>query len=62
MSFIDKLEQVIHLEYVLKALGVITLALAFFFAWHQVHLFVRIGFIIGPIMWFVGAHFDKIYK
>lgn len=62
MSFIDKLEQVIYLKYVLKILGIVFLALAFFFAWHQVNWAVRLGFIAGPLAWLVGARFDKIYK
>lgn len=61
MSFFDKLDKVVFLQYILKVLGVAILAVSFFYAWQHVGLVTKFGFIAGPLAWFVGAHFDKIY-
>lgn len=62
MSFIDKLESAVYLKYVLKMLGIVLFALAMFKAWHQVGFLTKFLFVAGPLAWFVGARFDKIYK
>lgn len=62
MSFLDKLESAVYLKYVLKILGVVLFGLAFFNAWHQVGFGTKLLFVFGPIAWFVGARFDKIYR
>lgn len=61
-GFFEKLTNEIHLDYVLKALGVILFALAFFNAWGSLSFLHKAGFAVAPVMWFVGAHFTRIYK
>ena len=61
-SFLEKLEQTVYLSYVLKAVGVIMLALGLFQGWHQLHFLPKLLLVIGPIAWYVGARFDKIYR
>jgi hypothetical protein len=61
-SFFDKLESVVYLKYVLKVLGIVLFALGMFKGWHQVTFFTKAFLFTGPIAWFVGARFDKIYK
>lgn len=61
-SFLDKITNAIHLDYVLKIAGVIMLGLAIFNTWQHMTGGNKTLFIIGPITWFVGAAFNKIYK
>jgi len=61
-SFLDKLTNTIHVEYVLKVIGLIILVIAFFNAWRHITLLEKVGFLIGPIAWYVGSKFDKIYR
>lgn len=61
MSFIDKLEQVVYLQYVLKVLGIVLLALGFVAGWHSLGWLPKFLFFAGPLAWYVGARFDKIY-
>lgn len=61
-SFLSKLTTTVYLDYVLKALGIIFFAIAFFNAWKHVTFLEKTGFIVAPIMWFVGARFSKIYR
>ncbi len=61
-SFFDKLTNTIHVEYVLKVIGLIILVVAFFNAWRHITLLEKVGFLIGPIAWYVGSKFDKIYR
>lgn len=61
-SFLDKLTNAIHLDYVLKIAGVIMLGLGIFNTWQHMTSGGKTLFIIGPITWFVGAAFNKIYK
>lgn len=62
MSFLNELESAVYLKYVLKVFGVVILAVSFFYAWQHVGFFIKFGFIAGPLAWFVGTRFDKIYK
>jgi len=59
---LEKLTSLIYLDYVLKVLGVIVFAIAFINSWGHATTLEKIGFIIAPIMWFVGARFTKIYR
>lgn len=61
-SLLDRLTNTIYLDYVLKVGGIILLALALINGWHHLTLLEKVGFITGPIMWYVGAKFDKIYR
>ena len=61
-SLLDKLTNTIYLDYVLKVVGVILLALALFNGWSHITFLEKVGFITGPIAWFVGARFGKIYR
>lgn len=61
-SFFDKLTNSIYLDYVLKVLGIVMFGLAFFKAWHLVPFFTKFLFVGGPIAWYVGDKFNKIYK
>lgn len=61
-SFLDKLTNTIYLDYVLKFGGVVLLGLALFNGWHHLTLLEKFGFVSGPIAWYVGAHFSKIYR
>jgi len=62
VSFLEKLTRTIYLDYVLKVLGIILLVLAIFTAWHQIGFGTKFLLISGPIAWYVGARFDKIYR
>jgi hypothetical protein len=61
-SFFDKLSNTIHIEYVLKVIGLIILVIAFFNAWRHITFLEKTGFLAGPIAWYVGSKFDKIYR
>jgi len=61
-SLFDKLTNVIYLDYVLKVLGVILLALSLINGWSHLTLLEKIGFVTGPVAWYVGARFGKIYR
>jgi len=61
-SFFDKLTNSIYLDYVLKVLGIVLFALALFKAWHQLPFFTKALLVSGPIAWYVGDKFNKIYK
>lgn len=61
-SFLEKLESAIYLSYVLRALGVIFLVIALLTGWHSLPWYSKGLMIVAPIMWFVGARFDKVYR
>lgn len=61
-SFLDKLTNIVYLDYVLKFGGIIMFALGMFKAWHTMGLFTKFLVIAGPIAWYVGDKFNKIYK
>lgn len=61
-SFLEKLTQTVYLDYVLKLLGIVLFGLALFKGWHSMGIFTKFLLIGGPISWYVGARFDKIYR
>lgn len=61
MSFLDKLQQVVILPNVLKLLGVVLLGWGIFNAWTTASVATKFLMISGPIAWYVGAKFPKIY-
>jgi len=61
-SFFDKLTNSVYLDYVLKVLGIVLFGLALFKAWHQLPFFTKALLVSGPIAWYVGDKFNKIYK
>jgi hypothetical protein len=61
-SFLEKLTQTVYLDYVLKLLGIIMFALALFKGWHSMGIFTKFLLVSGPIAWYVGARFNKVYR
>lgn len=61
-SFLDKLQSIINLPNVLKLLGVVLLGLGIFKAWTSAGIVTKFLMISGPISWYVGSKFPKIYK
>jgi hypothetical protein len=61
-SILEKLTETVYLDYVLKAVGVILFALGMFIGWGEMKFFAKMLLIIGPIAWFVGARFNKVYR
>ena len=51
-----------YLNYVLKVVGIIMFALAMFNGWHQLGLGTKALLACGPIAWYVGNKFAKIYR
>jgi Ni,Fe-hydrogenase I cytochrome b subunit len=62
MSFLDKVENAVYLNYVLKILGIVLFGLGLFEAWHQVGFGTRFLVVAGPIAWYVGDKFNKVYR
>ena len=62
VGFLDKLQQAIYLDYVLKILGIVLLGLGIFKCWEQVGFLTKFLLIAGPLAWYVGARFGKIYR
>lgn len=62
MSFLDKLQQVVILPNVLKILGVVLLGWGVFNAWTTASVPTRFLMISGPIAWYIGSKFPKVYK
>jgi len=62
MGFLEKLTETIYLDYVLKVGGVILLAVVLFNVWGRTTGFQKFGLIAAPVMWFVGARFNKLYR
>ncbi len=61
-SFFEKLTNAVHLDYVLKILGIVLFALAVFKGWHELSFVNKSLLIAGPLAWLVGAKFTKIYR
>lgn len=61
-SFLDKLQNIVNLPNVLKLLGVVLLGLGIFKAWASAGIVTKFLMISGPIAWYVGSKFPKIYK
>ncbi|HJX95822.1 MAG TPA: hypothetical protein VJ324_09410 [Candidatus Acidoferrum sp.] len=52
----------IHLDYVLKVLGVGGFVWAFLASWHTLGLGVKAGMLSAVAAWIVGSRFTKIYR
>jgi hypothetical protein len=61
-SFLEKLTNAIHLDYVLKVLGVGGFVWAFLASWHTLGLGVKAGMLSAVTAWIVGSRFSKIYR
>lgn len=62
MSFLDKLQTVVNLPNALKLLGVVLLGWGIFNSWTSASVATRFLIVAGPVAWYVGAKFPKIYK
>lgn len=62
ISLLDKLTNFVYLDYVLKVLGIVMFGLAMFKSWHSMGIFTKFLVISGPIAWYVGDKFKKIYR
>jgi hypothetical protein len=62
MSFLETLSKTVYLDYVLKILGIVLFALALFRGWNELSFLNKGLLVCGPIAWFVGAHFSKVYR
>ena len=61
-SFLETLTNAIHLDYVLKVLGVGGFVWAFLASWHALGLGVKAGMLASAAAWIVGSRFSKIYR
>lgn len=61
-SLLNKLTNTVYLDYVLKIGGIIMLVLGFFKSWQHMTFVDKFLLISGPIAWYVGDKFNKIYK
>ncbi len=61
-SFFEKLVNAVHLDYVLKVVGVGGFVWAFLSSWHSLGLGVKAGMLASVAAWVVGSRFSKIYR
>lgn len=61
-SFFEKLVNAIHLDYVLKVVGVGGFVWAFLASWHTLGFGVKTGMLSSVAAWIVGTRFSKIYR
>jgi len=61
-GFLSKLQQTVYLDYVLKIGGIVMFALGMFQAWQHEPFLTKFLVIGGPIAWYVGEKFGKIYR
>jgi hypothetical protein len=61
-SFVEKLAGAVHLDYVLKVIGVAGFAWAFLSSWHSLGLGPKAGMLASVAAWMVGSRFSKIYR
>lgn len=61
-SFLDKLQSIVNFPNALKLLGVVLLGLGIFKAWSSAGWVTKTLMVIGPITWYVGEKFYKIYN
>jgi hypothetical protein len=61
-SIFEKLTNAIHLDYVLKILGVGGFVWAFLASWHTLGFGVKAGMLASVAAWLVGSRFSKIYQ
>ena len=61
-SFLEKLVDAVHLDYVLKVVGVGGFAWTFLSSWHSLGLGAKAGMLASLAAWVVGSRFSKIYR
>ncbi len=61
-GFLERLTNTVYLDYVLKVFGIILFGLALMRGWHELGLVNKTLLVCGPIAWYVGARFTKIYR
>jgi hypothetical protein len=61
-SFVEKLTNAIHLDYLLKVAGVSGFVWTFLSSWHTLGLGVKAGMLASVAAWIVGSRFSKIYR
>lgn len=61
-SLFEKLVDAVHLDYVLKAVGVGGFAWTFLSSWHSLGLGAKAGMLASVAAWVVGSRFSKIYR
>lgn len=61
-SFLQKLVNAIHLDYVLKIVGVAGFAWTFLSSWHALTFWTKAGMLASVGTWIVGSRFSKIYR
>jgi len=61
-SFLEKLVNAVHLDYVLKVVGVGGFVWGFLSSWHSLGVSVKAGILASVAAWIVGSRFSKIYR
>ncbi len=61
-SFFEKLVNAVHLDYVLKVIGVAGFVWAFLSAWHSLGAGTKTAMLASVAAWIVGSRFSKIYR
>lgn len=61
-SLFEKLVDAVHLDYVLKVVGVGGFAWTFLSSWHSLGLGAKAGMLASVAAWVVGSRFSKIYR
>lgn len=61
-SFLEKLTNAIHLDYLLKIAGVGGFVWTFLSSWHTLGFGVKAGMLASVAAWIVGSRFSKIYR
>ena len=61
-SFFEKLVNAVHLDYVLKVVGVAGFAWTFLSSWHSLGLGAKAGMLASVAAWVVGSRVSKIYR
>ena len=61
-SFLEKLVNAVHLDYVLKVTGVGGFAWTFLSSWHSLGFGAKAGMLASVAAWVVGSRFSKIYR
>ncbi len=61
-SFFEKLTNAIHLDYILKTVGVGGFVWAFLASWQTLGFGVKAGMLASVAAWLVGSRFSKIYR
>jgi hypothetical protein len=61
-SLLEKLVNAVHLDYILKVMGVGGFAWTFLSSWHSLGLGAKAGMLASVAAWVVGSRFSKIYR